>query len=86
MLSKERDFLRQRVAHSKEALGLVDKQLEMAAAIQSGSVADSTKKCVAAHASGISLLQTEFSYNPIYRRPGDSFKAYSSFVPRVKLP
>lgn len=84
-LKARKATLENRLKSSKEELTQVEKHLSMFDNLASGDVAESTKKCVLGHRSGMQMLQNEFGYNPIYRRPGDTFQAKSSFVPRVKF-
>lgn len=50
-----------------------------------GAVGESQRKIVAGHGHGMAILAKEFGYNPVYKKPGATFSASSSFQPRIKF-
>ena len=83
-LKARKESLENRLKSSRTELTQVETHLSMSSDLASGEVADATKKCVLGHRAGVALLQTEFGYHALFRRPGDSFMAKSTFAPRVK--
>eukprot|EP00615_Pteridomonas_danica_P009330 CAMPEP_0114359974 /NCGR_PEP_ID=MMETSP0101-20121206/23446_1 /TAXON_ID=38822 ORGANISM="Pteridomonas danica, Strain PT" /NCGR_SAMPLE_ID=MMETSP0101 /ASSEMBLY_ACC=CAM_ASM_000211 /LENGTH=199 /DNA_ID=CAMNT_0001503839 /DNA_START=45 /DNA_END=644 /DNA_ORIENTATION=+ len=83
-LKSRQEVLMNRLEHDKRELEMVDKHLQMFQSMQQGTMVESQKKCAKNHSVGIQILQQNFGYNPIFRRPGDTFEAKSSFIPRFK--
>jgi len=78
--------LRQQLEADKEELAMIEKGLGMFDLMAGGTIVDNMATAKKKHVEGIGICQQDFGYNPIFRRPGDSFKAESSYVMRVKLP
>lgn len=85
-LHTKQQSLRQRLEADREELASVEKGLGMFNLMAGGVIRDSMAKAKENHGHGIGICQKEFGYNPIFRRPGDTFKAESTYVMRVKLP
>ena len=75
------DQCKQQLISDEERLEEVDCYLSMFSSVAEGDVADAQVTCVREHAKGIGILRKEFGYNPIYRRPGDTFFAKGTFQP-----
>jgi len=84
-LKARQETLRNRLESDREELATVEKHLGMFSSMSAGTVVDSQKTCVAKHRHGMDMLEKEFGYHPLFRRPGDTFMATSTFVPRVKF-
>ena len=84
-LKAKKETLENRLKSDRSELAHVEHHLSMFGALAGGEVAEAQKKCVANHQAGIQMLQAEFNYHPLFRRPGDTFMAKSTFVPRIKF-
>ena len=73
--------IRQEIEQERFRLQTVDKYLEQFGAIAEGDVAHAQETCIIQHRKGIGILEKEFGYNPIFRKPGDTFFAYGTVQP-----
>ena len=82
-LKARRETLANRLRSDREELTHVNRQLGMVKELSAGTVATNTRRCVDAHAAGLGILKDDFDYHAMFRRPADSFMAYSTFMPKV---
>jgi hypothetical protein len=47
--------------------------------------AEHGKRGVERHQHGMKLLEADFGYHPLFRKPGDTFQVRSTFAPRLKF-